>query len=169
MNVFEQIIEKNVAAFKNAITLDIRALLMEGIVPGTAPTKPVKQAKRADVHAVHEALTLARTEKKPRKQRSPNLDTDGAMNDLLAIIGKKPGMRSEDIIRESGLAKELVVKTLKVGSKDGKFRKEGATRNTTYFVGNGVSVATPSTKNLESTTDLGADDDEHDSKISAAE
>lgn len=118
MNAFEKIIDKHVGAFKDAITNDIRVLLMGG----GGSSKPAKAR----------APKAAKAPKAARKERT-TLSTDTIDAVVYQVTQHADGVATGVLAKETGLDKITTAKVLKIGIKNGLLRKTGDKRSTLYF------------------------------------
>lgn len=78
-----------------------------------------------------------------RVRRSPS-DIGKVVEDILALLGKHPeGLRSEQIREALNLQAKELPRPLAEGLGDGRIKKSGERRATTYFVGEGKAKRSP--------------------------
>jgi pyruvate/2-oxoglutarate dehydrogenase complex dihydrolipoamide acyltransferase (E2) component len=120
-NIFEKIIDKHVAAFKESINNDIRAFLSGETV------KAPKAAKKT---------VTPKTPKAPKADRKPrgaNVDVTTAVRDIVAKVASHPeGVKGGIVRAELKLEKAVWNKAIKAAVAQKSLTTKGSKRGMTY-------------------------------------
>ena len=143
-NAFDQIIDRHVGAFKDAILNDIRALLSGG-----TPTKAKKPAKKAA-----KATKTPKAPKAERKARGPKLDVTAKVEEIVTFVTAHPdGVTGEKIRQAVGADKPTWIKAIRTVLAEKRLTTKGSKRAMTYHVkaakaakANGAAVDTKAAK-----------------------
>lgn len=120
-NIFEKIIDKHVAAFKESISNDIRAFLS-----GEAVKAPKAGKKTA-------TPKTSKAPKADRKPRGAKVDVTEAVRDIVAKVASHPdGVKGETVRAELKLDKAVWNKAIKAAIGQKSLTTKGSKRGMTY-------------------------------------
>ncbi|MCW5813673.1 MAG: hypothetical protein KIT84_21770 [Labilithrix sp.] len=137
MSDLKTIIESHATEFAQAIIASLKDLSIDDLVRlsqgGGAPARATPA--KVPVAVKSNGAPALRTKKTSsgRLARRSLADIDATLDQIVALLKKKPGLRAEQIGAELGLDKKEVPRPILEGLKRGSLSKAGERRGTTYY------------------------------------